>query len=186
MHRPQERCSSPPASGPQVLAGTQICPPAELSTYWGSQQIGGELKLAANTTVKFTAWLRSFVPVDHLQIVCDGEIVRELPLAPARQSANVTGDIAMDKSGWCLLRALSDKSEFPVLDSFPYATTGPIYVDVAGKPQVHGKDAAYFVAWIDRLVDGAENNSAWNTAEEKQIVMKLLQDARAVYAGKAR
>jgi Tol biopolymer transport system component len=152
----------------------------------GSQQIGGNLKLAANTTVKFTAWLRSFVPVDHLQIVCDGEIVRELPLAPARQSANVTGDIAMDKSGWCLLRALSDKSEFPVLDSFPYATTGPIYVDVAGKPQVHGKDAAYFVAWIDRLVDGAENNSAWNTAEEKQIVMKLLQDARAVYAGKAR
>src|SRR2546429_166835 len=46
----------------------------------GGQQIGGELTLAGPvSTMKFTAWLRSFVPVDHLQVICDGEIVRELP-----------------------------------------------------------------------------------------------------------
>lgn len=150
----------------------------------GGQQIGGELKLAANTTVKFAAWLRSFVSVDHLQVVCDGEVVRELPLSPDRQSANASGDLAVGKSEWCLLRALSDKSEYPVLDSFPYATTSPIYLDVAGKLQVHGKEAAYFVAWIDRLVDGAESSSAWNNMEEKEVVMKLLRDARAVYTDK--
>jgi TolB protein len=150
----------------------------------GDQPIGGELKLGANATVKFTAWLRSFAPVDHLQVVCDGEIVREVPLASDRQSANANGDIAIGKSGWCLLRALSDKSVYPVLDSFPYATTSPIYVDVAGEPQAHAKDAAYFVSWIDRLVEAAEMNSDWNTAEEKQSVMKLLREARAVYANK--
>ncbi len=116
--------------------------------------------------------------------MCDGEVVRELPLSPDRQSANASGDLAVGKSEWCLLRALSDKSEYPVLDSFPYATTSPIYLDVAGKLQVHGKDAAYFVAWIDRLVDGAESSSAWNNMEEKEVVMKLLRDARAVYTDK--
>ena len=142
--------------------------------------------LAANTTAKFTAWLRSFVPVDHLQVVCDGEVVRELPLAADRQSADVSGEFAVGKSGWCLLRALGEKSEYPVLDSFPYATTSPIYVNVTGKPQAQAKDAAYFVAWIDRLTEAAESSSAWNNLDEKRIVMKLLSDARGVYAGKLR
>jgi TolB protein len=150
----------------------------------GDQPIGGELKQATSTAVKFTAWLRSFVPVDRLQVVCDGEIVRELPLGPDRQSANASGELVVGKSGWCLLRALRDKSEYPVLDSFPYATTSPIYIDVAGKPQAHAKDAAYFVSWIDRLIEAAETSLGWNTSEEKQRVMKLLQEARAVYADK--
>ncbi len=147
------------------------------------QRIGGTLRLPqADQAVKFTAWLRSFVPVDHLQVVCEGEVIKELPLSD-HKSADVTGSIPMTKSGWCLLRALSDNAEYPVLDSYPYATTSPIYIDVAGKAASPGKDAAYFVAWIDRLIEAAENNSAWNTAEEKQSIMSLLRGARGVYAG---
>jgi hypothetical protein len=147
------------------------------------QRIGGTLRLPqADPAVKFTAWLRSLVPVDHLQVVCDGGVVKELPLSD-HESADVTASITISRSGWCLLRALSDKAEYPVLDSYPYATTSPIYIDIAGKAASPGKDAAYFVAWIDRLIDAAENNSAWNTAEEKQSVMTLLQGARGVYAG---
>jgi TolB protein len=147
------------------------------------QRIGGTLRVAQeDPAVKFTAWLRSFVPVDHLQVICDGEVVKDLPL-PDHESMDVTGSIPISKSGWCLLRALSDKTEYPVLDSYPYATTSPIYIDVAGKAASAGKDAAYFVAWIDRLIDAAENDSAWNTAEEKRSVMTLLRGARGVYAG---
>jgi TolB protein len=149
----------------------------------GDQRIGGTLRVPqGDPAMKFTAWLRSFVPVDHLQVVCDGEVVKELPLSD-HESAHLTGSIPITKSGWCLLRALSDKAEYPVLDSYPYATTSPIYIDVADKPASAGKDAAYFVAWIDRLIDAAENNSAWNTTEEKQSVMTLLRGARGVYAG---
>jgi hypothetical protein len=147
------------------------------------QRIGGTLRVPqADPAVKFTAWLRSFVPVDHLQVICDGEVVKELPLSD-HERADVSGSIPITKSGWCLLRALSDKAEYPVLDSYPYATTSPIYIDVAGKPATAGTDAGYFVAWIDRLIDAAENNSAWNTAEEKQSVMTLLQGARGIYSG---
>jgi len=42
------------------------------------------------------------------------------------------------------------------------------------------------VAWIDRVTEAAESSSAWNNLEEKRIVMKLLSDARGVYAGKLR
>ena len=87
---------------------------------------GGENK------VKFTAWLRSFVPIDHLEVICNGEVVRDLKLNADREAADVKDTIPISRSGWCLLRAWSDKAEYPVLDMYPYATTSPIYVTVAG------------------------------------------------------
>ncbi len=150
----------------------------------GGQQIGGEVRLRRTaSTMKFTAWLGSFVPVDHLQVVCDGEIVRELPTSKDHRNANVTGSIPVTKSGWCVLRALSDKPEYPVLDSYPYATTSPIYIDVGGQRVASAQDAAYFVAWIDRLLEAAGSSSDWNTPAEKQQVLDLLQKGRSVYAG---
>jgi TolB protein len=148
----------------------------------GGQKVGGELRLPRSESTEFTAWLRSFVPVDHLQIVCNGEVVKDLALSGDRQSAAVAGSVAIPGSGWCLLRASSEKPRFPVLDLYPYATTSPIYVDVAGAPVTTSRDALYFVAWIDRLIAAADSSQAWNTPEEKQRVMKLFEDARHVYA----
>jgi TolB protein len=148
----------------------------------GGQPIGGELKLTqTRTSVKFTAWLRSLVPVDHLQIICNGEVLRNLAISKDRQIANVSGDIPISKSGWCVLRALADKPEYPVLDLYPYATTSPIYIDVGGRPVKSSTDASYFVAWIGRLVEAASQQTNWNTPEEKQSAMDLLQNARSVY-----
>jgi hypothetical protein len=43
-------------------------------------------------------------------------------------------------------------------------------------------DAAYFVAWVDRLILAARNNTSWNTEGEKQSVLAMLQEAREKYA----
>ncbi len=145
--------------------------------------IGGELKLAQpQPAVKFTAWLRSIAPVDHLQVVCDGEVVRDLPLTGDRTRADVSSTLPINRSGWCVLRAWSERPEHPVLDLYPYATTSPIYVSVAGAPARSPRDADYFVAWIDRLVQAANGFTDWNTPAEKQLVQKQLSDARAVFA----
>jgi len=148
----------------------------------GGKEIGGEIKLpAGENTVKFTAWLRSIVPLDHLQIICNGHVVRELKLDGERETANVSDTIPISRSGWCLLRAISDKPEYPILDSYPYATTSPIYVEVEGSRPKSLEDAEYFIRWIDRLTDSAKTNTDWNTEAEKQSVLELLVRARAVY-----
>ena len=146
---------------------------------------GDELRLPARGgEATFSAWLRSFVPVDHLQIVCNGKVVRELTMSADRETANVDGAIPLSSSGWCLLRALADGPEMSVLDSFPYATTSPIYVSVEGSEPKSAEDAEYFLAWIDRMVHSTEANTNWNTAAEKAAVLDLLQKARAVYEAK--
>ena len=121
------------------------------------------------------------MPIDHVQVVCNGKVARELSLDPDRTSAQVDDSIPIDSSGWCVLRAFSDKAEYPILDIYPYATTSPIYITVEGAPLHSPTDAAYFVTWIDRLIAAARSNTSWNTEAEKKSVLDMLEEARKRY-----
>jgi TolB protein len=148
----------------------------------GGKDVGDEVRLpAGENKVKFTAWMRSIVPIDHLQIICNGDVARELKLNSDRETANVENIIPISRSGWCLLRAWSEKAEHPILDLYPYATTSPIYVTVADSIPKAPEDAAYFLAWIGRLEEAVKANHDWNTEAEKTTVLKTLDDAREVY-----
>jgi hypothetical protein len=146
----------------------------------GGRQLGDELHLPpGENIVKFSAWLRAFVPVDHLQVICNGQVARDLKVNG--DSADIEDTIPISQSGWCLLRAWSEKAEHPILDLYPYATTSPIYVTVEGSSPSRNQDAAYFIAWIDRLTENAKANQDWNTDAEKNAVLELLGSARKVY-----
>src|SRR6202050_1833606 len=66
----------------------------------GGQAIGGEVRLEKKQEVRFSAELFSMVPVDHLQIVCNGKVAREVAIDSNRSAAQVDGSIPLDASGW--------------------------------------------------------------------------------------
>jgi hypothetical protein len=143
--------------------------------------IGATLQLERGQAVPFTARLRSIVPVDHAQVVCNGRVVRELPLGTHRDELAVSGTLPVSSSGWCVLRAFTAKAEYPVLDNFVYATTSPVYVAVRGEKPRSPHDARYFEAWIDHLLATTTAYPDWNSAAEKAGVLQKLKDARTVY-----
>jgi hypothetical protein len=148
----------------------------------GREMIGGELDFdAAQSAVPFTAKLRSIVPVDHLEVVCNGRVVQSLLLDGPKETADIQGEIPIKESGWCVLRAWSEKAEYPVMDNYAYATTSPVYVTIGGKRAYSKEDANYFKAWIDRTIEITDAYPDWNSVEEKQKVMNQLREARAVY-----
>ncbi|HTQ97103.1 MAG TPA: CehA/McbA family metallohydrolase, partial [Candidatus Acidoferrum sp.] len=150
----------------------------------GGETVGGELKFdSTQAAVPFTARMRSVVPVDHLEVVCNGKVAQILKLEGTRDFADANGTVSLKESGWCVLRAWSEKAEYPVMDSYAYATTSPVYVTVGGKRAFAKEDADYFVAWIERTIQITDQYPDWNSAEEKQGVMKKLSDAKAIYAG---
>jgi hypothetical protein len=99
----------------------------------------------------------------------------------ARDYAEVRGKIPIAQSGWCLLRAWSEKARHPVLDIHPYATTSPVYVSVGHEPPRSPEDAAYFLAWIGRMQESVEKNTDWNTPAERDAVMKMIAEVRKMY-----
>jgi TolB protein len=122
--------------------------------------------------------LRSFVPVDHLEIVSNGTVVSEIPLSKSRTSVSTEVKLPQQGSGWYLLRARANAPEYPVLDVYPYGTTSPIYVTVGGEPIRSDEDAHYFIAWLDRLRAGAQGNTDWHSEAEKQSTLDLIARAR--------
>ena len=104
-----------------------------------------------------------------------------IALAGRRTAADANGTFALKDSGWCVLRASSDRAEYPVLDNYVYATTSPVYVTIDGRAPRSPEDAAWFSAWIERIREATERHPDWNSADEKAEVLARLADAHAVY-----
>jgi Tol biopolymer transport system component len=147
----------------------------------GGAGVGEELKFtAAQPRVVFSAHLRSIVAVDHLDLVCNGSAVRPLLRAPS-DHADIEGSIALNQSGWCVLRASTDAARDEVLDNYVYATTSPVYVSIGGTAPRSPEDAKYFAAWMDRLTDSTAGYPDWNSAAEKRGVLERIAQAKAKF-----
>ena len=145
---------------------------------------GDEIRLAPGARdVAAEVDVVSPVPLDHVEIVASGRVAATVPLAGDRLRAHGTARIPFERSGWLLLRAYSDRSEWPVLDAYAFGSTSPIYVRAGSEPPRSDADAGFFTAWVDRLLAAAAARADWNTDAEKAAVLGRLERARAVYAG---
>jgi hypothetical protein len=150
----------------------------------GGVQIGDELQFdAAQPRVQFSVRLRSIVAVDHLELVCNGRVLRSFIAQRGVDHGEFSGSIALKDSGWCLARASTVAARYPVLDAYVYATTSPIYVTIAGQKPRSPDDARYFAAWMDRMTETTSAYPDWNNAAEKRSVLERLTQARAVFVG---
>jgi TolB protein len=147
---------------------------------------GDEIPFTLGThTMSIRATMHSIVPVEHLELVQNGKVVAAIPMAADHKSASATVKVPVDKSGWITLRAWSEHATAPILDIYPFATTSPVYLTVAGIPPRSPDDAHFFIDWVDRLREGAERHAGWNTPEEKASVLDLIARARAEFDKRA-
>jgi WD40 repeat protein len=148
----------------------------------GGRGPGQEIRLpAGGRELEARLSLRSNVPVDHLEIVGNGDVVLDVPLSGDRTRTDTVVRVPVRGSGWFLLRARSDRAIYPVLDLYPYATTSPIYVTVGGAPVRSAEDAEYFLRWIGRVEAAVMESKDWNTDGEREKALELMRRARAEF-----
>ena len=146
----------------------------------GGRGPGSVLKAGGRLPVAVA--MRSPVPVDRLELVQNGKVVREFKLAGERTRFDWKGGVALAKGGWVLLRAFNDKPSPYVLDLYPYATTSPVYFETP--PPAAPADAAYFVAWMTRVIEAAEARGGWNDDAERTATLEYLNAALALFQAK--
>jgi hypothetical protein len=96
------------------------------------------------------------------------------------------GELEVDAGGWLLLRAWNDGADPQVLDIYPYATTSPIYLQLPGGVPPATPDAAYFAAWMERVLAEAESREDYNSPREREETLAYLRRALDQYRGLAR
>jgi len=142
---------------------------------------GDEIALQGKKVkVNYKGLMRSVIPMDHLEIVQNGKVVKSIELKGDRTSAELEGTLAIDRSGWLLLRAWNDKDHPDIQDFYPYATTNPVYLILNGQPIQSAGDAQYFIQWIDNVYREAEQK-VYFTEEEKRVTLDTILNARKVF-----
>ncbi|MEQ8207129.1 MAG: CehA/McbA family metallohydrolase, partial [Woeseia sp.] len=134
---------------------------------------GGELS--------FNGYLRSLVPIDHLELVQNGEVIRRFQISENGMSADIEGSVSVQDDGWLLLRAWNDEPSPDVFDLYPYATTNAVFTDVADRALACGSNADYFIAWLDDLRDNTTEHPDYNTEQERRTVLEHIAAARAIF-----
>lgn len=135
--------------------------------------------------VRYRVALRSPVAVDHLELVQNGRVVKAFKLKGDRQKLDAEGELRIETGGWVILRAWNDGSDPQVLDLYPYATTSPIYLQLPGGAPPAKADAAYFAAWLDRVIADAISRTDYRNLREHDETLNYLKDARDRYAALA-
>ncbi len=144
---------------------------------------GADLSLPTGGGVlHYSGFLRSIVPVDHLELVRNGEVVATFQTDASGMSADIDGSIKMDGDGWLLLRAWNDEPSVDVFDLYPYATTNPVFVDVESDSLACAANADYFIAWLDNVRANAAAHPDYNSDNERDTVLANIDAARAVFA----
>ena len=72
-----------------------------------------------------------------------------------------------------------------MLDLYPYATTSPVYLDLPGGPPTASQDAAYFAAWLDRVISEAQGRTDYRNPREREATLDYLRKARDLYRAKS-
>ena len=109
----------------------------------------------------------------------NGKVVEAFALSGDRRRLDAEGQVRADTSGWILLRAWNDGADPQVLDLYPYATTSPVYLQLPAGLPPDPTDAAYFVAWLDRVIADAASRDDYRTGRERDATLDYLRKARS-------
>jgi hypothetical protein len=108
-------------------------------------------------------------PINYLEIVQDGRVVREVSFDEYRQGARLP-KVRFDRSGWFLVRAVCNSSK-----TYRFAMTGPYYVQLGRQPRISKRSAQFFLDWVlerQRQIEEIEDPA------QRAPVLKFHQKAR--------
>jgi hypothetical protein len=145
---------------------------------------GGEIAWNGGTA-HVKAAVRSVVPLDYAELVHNGNVVAQLELTQGGMSADFAGDVALPGPGWILLRAGNWSARVDIQDFYPYGTTNPVWVG-QGARVGSTDDAAYFMDWIELIIEDVMKRADFNTAAEREMTLDYLRKGRRVFEDLAR
>lgn len=120
--------------------------------------------------------LATRVPVDYLQIIKNGKVDTEVRLADWKDRKGKLPPVAFDAGGWFLVRAVTKHTQI-----YQFASTGPYYIEQAGKPRISKKSVQFFLDWL-AAAEAHLRDDKQATDEDRQTQLAAQESARAFYS----
>ena len=146
---------------------------------------GDEVAVSATApaTLRVKVEALSITPLDSLQVIVNGEVVRTVA---ARDSSRIAfeGTVPIPQGGWIAARVLGPGSRY-VGDDYAFAHTSPVYVVRGDRRFVKHEDADFLARTVDAIWTRVERGR-WRSDAERDRFRAAVDSARAVYVRLAR
>jgi TolB protein len=103
---------------------------------------GKEVGEVITTKSKKTSWtltVHSPVVYEKVELFVNGKVVWSQKSANGMGSKTYTGTIDIPKGGWVTARVSGGKSDWPMMDSYPFAETSPFWFGATGSTTTSAK-----------------------------------------------
>jgi len=134
------------------------------------------LDIPRKVRARARAW--SQFPIKSVELIMNGAVVSTITPRNGEREAAIEESVQVDSTGWLAVRCTSGNSSFPGGATLA-AHSNPVFVELPGHPLDAQADAAYFLAWIDRL--DADLKKRGRIPAGLEQVKAQLEAARAVY-----
>jgi hypothetical protein len=95
-----------------------------------------------------------------VEIVVNGDVVAS--------GTELSTTIELERSAWITART-------------EHAHSNPVYVTLAGRPRGRAEDARVFIGVLDRLDDWVRRKGLFDTPDQRETVLNVIREGRAVY-----
>jgi hypothetical protein len=107
--------------------------------------------------------------ISYLEIIKNGVLVHQVRLADWQATGGKLPPLTFDKSGWFLVRAVTDLAE-----TYRFATTAPYYVEIGDEPHISRASAQFFLDWVGERM----KNIALDDPSQRAETLKWHEQAR--------
>ncbi len=136
--------------------------------------MGGELRVEPGDVVSIDASARSVFRMHRLELIRNGEVLATVEADSGGHRAELHREIVVEESGWVSVRALGPPQP-GLMDSYLFAHANPVYLAIPGDPVQSPEDASYFVRWIERSIELAEEMESWASAGQREDVLSIFR-----------
>lgn len=133
--------------------------------------------LKGRRRVRIRAAVSSLNPMDRLEVVLKGRVIRTVRGASALKAEF---DFDVREAGWIAARAFERPDH-----TVRFAHTSPVYLEVDGEIGVVREDAKFFIEWMDREIRFYEQLEGFREPAHREAMLELFRAARRVYAALA-
>jgi O-glycosyl hydrolase len=144
------------------------------NSYAPGDEIRSSAPLDVNIEVK---WTSIFPVTGDIEIVFNGDVIGSQAASSDGASPFVFKlKKKISQSGWICARRMGERGH--------YVHTAPVYITIGSIPvRASTKDAAFFVSWIDNIIDKVSPGGAWSKyfTKDVDVVMARYKKARDIY-----
>lgn len=172
-----------------------------LSLQVNGKEIGSSLQLSAGDSVEIFAEVRCQFPLDRLEIVVNGELLKSVKMEESDSYAKLQFKYTPRESVWLSARAYQKKTDLlrkglslaerrnlskyqtefnryfgTLRPEVPFAHTSPIYLQVDEQPIHRSEDARYFIKYLSNVVEYLKEEGVFPSEEAKQEVLAKFME----------